>query len=285
MGRSKKTKFIASKININSNIFSLNKENLVKLIPDAILGKPTLEKNTWTWKITETKTISGYGVEFIYGNLVKSRYESVNVVDGDKINNYKIPKPVAYFSRFIYDPVSEVLIFEETGQIDRDEFMERFQDLIFKSKIEIGEVIIKVIPKKEEIYNRITNMDVLTKIEFDLIPPNMHSKDTFASLDDIIHEENATRMKATFENKDGLNKDGVFIKSGVEKVSNAYGDVKAYGYNNIPSRSKRHKTKRSHTKFNSRDLVHMRTFQDENDSDKFFGKLKKFAIEMRDIIL
>ncbi|MFD1850974.1 hypothetical protein D8M05_17100 [Oceanobacillus bengalensis] len=120
----------------------------------------------------------------------------------------------------------------------------RFEELIYKANIEIGEVIIKLIPIKDKIYERITEMDVLTKVEFDLIPPNFHGKDTFKSLDDIIQESNATRMKTSVENQDGLNKNGLLIKEGVEKVSNAYGDVKAYGYNNVPSRSKRYRTKK-----------------------------------------
>lgn len=284
MGKSFKSKFISAKININRNIFSHDKEMLVNLIPEAILLRPSMKRNSWNWKIAEAKEIRDESTLFIFGHLVKSRLETVTIVNGDKIETYNIPKPVANVSRFIYDPQSEVLIFEEVGNIPREDFIRSFEELIFKAKIEIGEVIIKLIPIKDKIYKRITEMDVLTKIEFDFIPPNFHGKDTFKSLDDIIQEENATRMKASFENNDGLNKSGFFIKEGVEKVSNAYGDVKAYGYNNLPSRSKRYKTKRSKTSFNSKDLVHMKSFKVETN-DELLTKIKKFALEMRNIIL
>ncbi|RVT67646.1 hypothetical protein [Niallia taxi] len=278
MPREKRAKFIAAKVNINQNIFSDNKEELIKSIPDAIYINKELQKNTWTWKFTDVVTFSSDGYEFIYGRLTKSRYENVDVVDGDKIVNYKIPKPVANKARFLYQIKNEVLIFEE-GEINRSEFIPVFQDLIYRNNIKIGEIIVNLIPMKNEILREIRSIDVLTKIEFDIIPPNMIEKKTFKGLTDIIKDENATRMKTTFENDKGLNKDGEFIEEGIEMVSNAYGEVKAYGHNFAPRSDKKKGNKKIRTRFYSQDSVHMRKLNTSEDKE-LIPKLKDFALEM-----
>lgn len=92
MPREKRSRFIAAKVNINQNIFSNNKLELINSIPEAILNNNELQKNSWIWKFTDVNPLLDEGNEFIYGHLVKSRYESVDVVDGDKTVNFSNSK-------------------------------------------------------------------------------------------------------------------------------------------------------------------------------------------------
>ncbi|MCG3793631.1 hypothetical protein CN543_28845 [Bacillus toyonensis] len=264
-------KFIAAKVNIHENIFSENVEDLIRLIPHAILKKPEILQGDYRWKITETSEINEDGRTFIYGDLVRSQFESVEVLEGDNLIDYPIPDR-AYTSRFVYEPISEVLIFEETSKIRRDDFTKIFEKLIQQSDIQIGEVVISYINKTEDLVKKILALDVLTKIEFEFIHPNFHKKETFRSLADILTEENAKKMKLNLENEKGLNKDGQTINQGLEMIS-LYGEAKATGYNELPSRSQKHTRKKKQPKLiriDSRESVHT-----ENMSEKSEGELKQ----------
>ena len=281
MVREKRSKFIAAKVNINQNIFSSNKEKLITLIPDAINRKEELKKHSWTWKFTDIEFFNFDNKEYIFGNLAKSRYESVDVLEGDKTKSFRIPNPVATSASFFYDVVHEVLIFEE-GPINKNEFMQIFEELVYKSNIEIGEIKVNLIPIKDQIYREIQAIEVLTKIEFDIIPPNMIEKDTYKTLNQIVTDENATRMKMVFENEDGLNKEGDYITEGIEMTSNAYAETKAYGYNTVP-KAKGRGRKKQRTRFFSNDSVHQRKLN-VNDKPQLLQKLKKFALEIVNIL-
>jgi hypothetical protein len=282
MARDKRAKFIAAKVNLNENIFSENKEDLINAIPDSIRSKGEFKKNSWTWKFADVETFKENNHDFIYGHLVKSRFETVDVVDGDKTENYRIPKPVANKGIFLYNVRNEVLIFEE-GQIDRSEFVMALEELILRNNFKIGEVVINFIPDKTEIIKEIKAIDILTKIEFDFIPPNMIEKKTYKGLTDLIKDENATRMKASFENEKGLNKNGEFIEEGIEMVSNAYGSVKAYGHNLEP-RSKRKGNKKVKRHFFSKDSIKQRRYN-TSDEVELKSKLKDFAFDMIKLLL
>lgn len=271
-------KFIASKVNIHENIFSENVESLIRLIPTAILNKPEISQGNFKWKITETNEIEEDGYTFIYGDLVRSRSESVEILKGDDLQEYPIPDR-AYTSRFVYEPVNEILIFEETSKIRRDDFVEIFEKLIQKSDIQIGEVVISYINKTEDLVEKILSLDVLTKIEFEFIHPNFHQKKAFRSLASILAEENAKRMQLNLENKDGLNKEGETIKEGLEMIGR-YGDAKAIGYNNLPSRKEKHnRKKKKNITINSRESVHTEIISEKSESE-LKQKLRGFVLKV-----
>ncbi|MCM3144689.1 hypothetical protein [Brevibacillus sp. MER 51] len=283
MVRDVRARFIAAKVNINRNIFSANKERLISLIPDAITPSHQYQKGSWTWKFADINPFVENNVEYIFANLVKSRYQGIDVLDGDKTTRYEIPKPVANKAKFLYDSKHEILIFEETADIRRDDFLQVFEQLIYAGNIEIGQIIVKLIPIKEEIFREIMSMEFISKVEFEFIPPNFIEKKTYKKISEIIKDENATRMKVSLENKDGLNKNGDLINQGIAMVSNAYGDVKAYGYDYLPSRSKKLRGKRKPRNFNSKNSIHMKKIKTE-DEKSLIEKLKEFASEMVSII-
>ncbi|MEN2467642.1 hypothetical protein [Ornithinibacillus sp. FSL M8-0202] len=277
-----KRKFVAAKVNINQNIFSNELESLIELIADAIKAKKVLKssRSKWTWKFTDIKEDKDETKWYITANFVKSRIESKMIVDGDKTDLYKIPKPVAYLSYFFYDVNNEILIFEETGDIQREHFIDAFERIIFQSNLKIGKIEVKLIPKEDSVRDQIMSMEHLTKIEFDLIPPNMIPKDAYKDLGDILNKEKALRLKTVLENEDGLNKDGLMVKSGIEMVQNGYGEVKAYGYSRV--KSKRGTRKKQHT-FKSKDSIEMVQVE-RTKSDNITGLLEKFRQRVYNIL-
>lgn len=277
-----KRRFLAAKVNINQNIFSSDLDSLIELIADAIKAKKVLKssRSKWTWKFTDINEYKDYSKWYITANFAKSRKESKTIVDGDKTDIYEIPKPVGYLSYFFYDVINEILIFEETGDIQREQFIDAFERIIFNSNMSIGKIEIKLIPKKDVVRDKIMKMEHLTKIEFDLIPPNMIPKDTYKDLGDILNKEKALRLKTVLENQDGLNKDGLMVKSGIEMVQNGYGEVKAYGYSRVKSKKR---IRKEHHTFKSKDSIEMMQI-DRNKSENLPGLLEKFRQHVYNIL-
>ncbi|MDX5476222.1 MAG: hypothetical protein LPK00_11870 [Bacillaceae bacterium] len=265
-----KRKFLAAKVNINGNIFNQNVKELILEIPTAIKSNHILKsrKSSWAWQFADVLEFNHENKQLLSGNFVKARREFRTVVEDGKTKQYEIPYQVAYPSFFIYDPVSEVLVFEETGDIQRNHFIDAFERIIFEANVTIGKIEVKLIPRKEELYKRIMEIEILTKIEFDLIHPNFYYKEEYEDLSEIIKREKATRMKTSLENEKGLNKEGFIIKNGIEMVGQGYGEVKASGFNNVPSRRKG-KSKRKVMGFKSRDSIEM-THVEKNLSEKDF---------------
>jgi hypothetical protein len=277
-------KFIAAKVNINGGIFSANLQTLIQLIPEAIKSYPFFQNGKQSWKWSFAEIGSSNEDTIVFGYFVKSRKERKLVLKGDKTEYFEIPDPAAYRSFFIYQYVDEILVFEETSQITREDFVFAFEKLIYNSKYEINEIAVKLLPIKEVIYKEIEKMEVLTKIEFDLVHSNPISGDTYKDLDDIIHKERATKLKAVLENPNGLNKNGSMITSGIEMASHGYGGVNAYGYSRVASRGKGKKTRKVSQKFKSRDSVHMTHVDREIGEGDLISKLKDFALAVKNLL-
>lgn len=264
MTKKNKTPFIAAKVNINQNIFSPDFEELIKEIPEAIKNTASMQKNSWTWQFTDVKEIDS---NFLIGYLVQSKKRSLDVVKDNKVEKYDVPDPVANKSIFLYNSISEILIFEE-GSINRDNFIVHFEQLIFNNNLKIGEIVVNILPDKQEVLKEIEAIEVLTKVVFNFIPPNGISKKGFKGIKETINSENAKRMKVELENKDGLNKDGDLINEGIEMISGSYGDLKAYGH--------KERNKKRSQKFLSKDAIEMKHFN-KDDKDTLISKLKEFS--------
>lgn len=133
--------------------------------------------------------------------------------------------------------------------------------------------------------SKLSDIEVLTKIEFDLIHPNPIHHDSYKDLDDIIKKEQATRLKTTLENKNGLNKEGQFIQSGIEMVSKGYGDVSAYGYSRVDTYGKKRGKRKRKKSFKSRDEVQMTHTDKEITKEELIPKLKEFAERITNMLL
>lgn len=277
-------KFLAAKVNINEAIFSNDVDYLIRLIPKVMLSYPELstKKSTWVWCFGDLETDEEQKI--VWGNFVKKRNEKKLVYDGSK-TVYQEIKNAAYQSFFLYNTETEILVFEESADINRESFMDAFERIIYKGHIEIGEISVQLIPLKSVIKSKINDIEVLTKIEFDLIHPNPIHHDSYRDLDDIIKKEQATRLKTTLENQNGLNKEGAFIQSGIEMVARGYGDVNAYGYSRVQTYGKRKRMRKNQQRVRSKDEVQM-TFTDKNIEKKsLVPKLREFAEKISNMLL
>jgi hypothetical protein len=278
-------RYLAAKVNINSAIYSPNVKDLIDLIPVAILTYPEwrIGRSKWVWRFSELKQENEKKI--IHGNLIKTRFEYKNVYNKEikKTEKVKIDD-AAYESYFLYNYETEILIFEENSQVKREEFIIAFEKVVFNSSIDVGEISVQLLPSKNEIRSEIESMEVLTKIEFNLIHPNFVPDEAYKDLDDILHKEQATKMKTTLENPHGLNKNGKMIQSGIDMVSKGYGGVNAYGFSRVRTYGNRRKMKKSPLKFRSRDTVHMIHTDEELEKSILVSKLTQFAATIKNML-
>ncbi|WFR64294.1 hypothetical protein P9222_09035 [Paenibacillus amylolyticus] len=279
-----KRKFLAAKVNINEGIFSDDVNYLIRLIPEVILSYPELHSNRspWVWCFGELETDKERKV--IWGNFVKKRNDQILIYEGSKAS-YQDIENVACQSFFLYNSETEILVFEETGDINRESFMSAFERIIYKGHIEIGEISVQLVPLKSVIKSKIDDIEVLTKIEFDLIHPNPIHHDSYKDLDDIIKKEQATRLKTTLENQNGLNKEGPFIQSGIEMVSKGYGDVNAFGYSRVQTYGKRKRIRKNQQRVRSKDEVQMTFAEKDIEKNELVSKLTTFAKKISSMLL
>ncbi|MFB5190455.1 hypothetical protein [Alicyclobacillus fastidiosus] len=254
-------KFIAAKVNINENIFTGKLDDLVSRIPTAIESRKHFKGRTWRWQFLDVKRTE-HGL--VYGNLSKARDERRTVATESFTTGYAEIKDATYNSFFVYDPKNEILMFHENGRIDRDTFIHYWARLVYQGDPSIGDIIIIPFPVEEDLKLKVKGMEVLTRIEFEIIPPNMIKRKTLGSMRHLVQDANSTKTKYIAENKkEGLNKDGPLIDSGLEMVKNAYGYVKATGYDTFTTKGRGGKVKVTKTPriFRSRDSVFHDTVQ------------------------
>lgn len=221
-------KFFAAKVNVNENIWSGILDELIKRIPESIKNKPTKKIGQWTWRFID---IAESEEGFIYGNLSRSHNEEKKVVTNNNTTGLHVIPEATYNSFFIYEPIKEILILEETSQIERYTFIERFSALVYTGDPTIGNIEIVFFQGDEDLYTRLLGFEVVTKIEFDILPPNFMGKREFGDIDEILKAAEGTKLKYAVENKNGINKNGPFIESCIKLLNKAYGYGKSYGYN------------------------------------------------------
>lgn len=285
-------KFLLAKVNINGNIFNDDYHELIKLIPETFTSGYSYKgkrSSIWTWEFGEIETFMLNNVSFYRGFFTRSRELEIISNQEGKLLKDTIPK-VSHPSFFLYEPISELLLFEETGDIPRKDFINAFESFVYSANFKIGKIEIKLIANKDEVFAKVFGMDNITKVEFDLVYPNgLIDNKAFKDLENFIKEQNSTRVKVTLENGKGLDKNGMIIQGGTEMVSQGYGDVKAYGYDEIteelPPRSKRKKKKRKkQKKYNSKDSIFLTKINKVFNKKESSDYLAKFIMKAKSII-
>lgn len=202
------SKFYFAKLNINGNIWSSEKNfNTIKLelIPKFLLSfqEPNCEthfyekENKWSFKdIIDFKQI-------IKGNLTKEFYEEKTLVNGSKTNT--VNENIAGTSEFYYFIDYEIIAFKASQRIPYKSFIKYFQHIFNdsnNSNIEIGEIIIELITKKDEIQHQLIN-NKIKELKFTYVAPNTKSnnKDIINSL---ITKTEATKFETNLKNNKGL---------------------------------------------------------------------------------
>lgn len=280
-------KFVASKININENIWNGGPDKYIPLIPQAILKRKSIISGPWTWKFIDVGvTKSG----IVCGNLTKIRRELRQVALDDRTGQHEIPN-ASFNATFMYDPKFEILLFEENSRVDRDTFLAKFAQLVYAGDPTIGDIVALTYPLQDDLFSRVLGYEVLTRIEFDIVPNNMIGKKELGDMLELIKGANGTKVKYAAENKNGLNKKGPYIESGVNFVLNAYGKVKSVGYDTFVSVLKNGKTttKKIVKRFSSKDFVIHEsvniTYNDPADGEQLEAELHSLHLKVLSIVL
>lgn len=219
----------AAKININQNIFYSNFDSLIPLIGEAILNykDKIYETKTLKWTFVDVKKIQLDSEEYITGKLCKVRKKVVERrYDDDMHDTYwEDETNKAYENIFLYDEKSEIIVFEDTYEIDKKTFIEKFERLCYLINPTIGEIKIKLYPKSADIDKILAEINKIYYAKFNIIPANYTSKNGFKKLDEALKEEKISEINVTLKNKEGeisKEEDTVFSQC-VNMVKNAYG--------------------------------------------------------------
>lgn len=228
--RAFKRDIYAAKVNINQNIFNHNIEELIPLIGKAIMNSKgkKYEEKLLKWVFTEVQKINIGDSEYIIGKLCKIRKgTSVKKFDEIKHKNFMDNEiNLSYESVFLFDNKSELLIFEETSDIDKDKFIRVFEKLCYICDQTLGEIIIKFFPNSKTIEEYLSKLDRIYIAKFKIIPANFKSSRGFKKLDCMLKEENIREVDIVLKNKDGniLTHIDSFFYQCLEMVKSAYGN-------------------------------------------------------------
>lgn len=222
----------AAKININQNIFHQDFDKLIPLIGKAILNSngKVYETKKLKWTFTEVKDIILDDEKYIIGKLCKVK-KSVSEKKFDENNHSTYwceDKNIAYENMFLLDVSSEIIVFEDTTEIDKDSFIEKFERLCYLIDPTIGLIKIKFYPKSDDIDKILSNIGKIYYAKFNIIPANYTSKKGFAKLDETLKEEKIGELNITLKNEDGdiSNEEDSIFGQCVEMVKSAYGTFK-----------------------------------------------------------
>lgn len=264
----------AAKININQNIFYSDFDKLIPLIGKAVLNNDgkVYETKKLKWTFIKVDHIKIDGEQYIIGKLCKIK-KSVSEKKFDENNHSTYwceEKNIAYESMFLLDISSEIIIFEDTAEIDKDTFIERFERLCYLIDPTIGLIKIKLYPKSDDIDKILSNIEKIYYAKFNIIPANYTSKKGFAKLDETLKEEKIGELNITLKNEDGdiVNEEDTIFRQCIEMVKNAYGTFK------ISAKDLNSKVRK---KIDSECTIYKRTID-------YIEDLKEYAIKFKNLI-
>ncbi|MBN8434690.1 hypothetical protein JF536_11345 [Priestia flexa] len=281
-------RFHIAKINISQNIFSQNLNDLISIhIPRVIMNPETLRINSWNWSFTDVEQTKINNIELITGNVTKSKKMKQKIKDGSHTREKQLDHETAMTSFFIYEPQSELLVYEVTGSITSDQFIQLFTKLLSRD-VYVGAVVIKPLTKPFHIKEAIYTFDKVTQIEFNLIHPNPF-KEEFNLYQDIIDANNLKHLNIEMENRDGIKIQDDDAKSnftptienGIALVEKGYGDIQVKGFNEIVVKGKKKnkitKKKKSFSSAKSQ-LIHKTK---ENSKPNLLKELLSFILSVK----
>jgi hypothetical protein len=166
---------------------------------------------------------------YLVGILAKYKPEDEEqVINNNQIDNVTLQNRVLATVRFIIDPQSSIIIFEESrSHIPKDSFPKRFIEL-FEENYESDDVWdFSIAPITEE-YNfseRIKGLAIIKKIIINLVPSNPNNADLWEEVDERLRNNRITNYKEIQENKN----DGQSIIIDSETESKFYMSEDGYG--------------------------------------------------------
>lgn len=231
-----------AKFNINEKIYSVYKkqEQLTVLLNKIFLGLNTkvelrdsqIKKEVNYKFITLDKkegVINGRLVAYAPGTHVSYDEERDDVVETE--DNKK-----ATYITFCFDINKEIIGFVPKNDFGRNQFIERFKNLVEKMVPEIGEVEIYMENDKKALDEKLKSLNFVKDISVELIPPN-NDKELFEILFNTKPEELSDTRGTKFifkirgTAKEGINIASNYIKRITLGVSIGYGKLIAIGKN------------------------------------------------------
>ncbi|MCA1215906.1 hypothetical protein LC728_16190 [Bacillus amyloliquefaciens] len=231
-----------AKFNINEKIYSVykEKENLTELLNSIYLGINTevelqedVKKKVINYKfITLDKkegVINGRLVAYAPGTHVSYDDESDDVIET------KDNKKATYIT-FCFDIHKEIIGFVPKNDFGRNQFLDRFKNLVEKMVPEVGEVEIYLESDKQALEEKLKAFKLVQEITIELIPPN-NDKELFEVLFNTKPEELSETggNKFTFQikgsAKKGINLAANYLKRLAQGVAIGYGKLVANGKN------------------------------------------------------
>ncbi|MFV9833443.1 hypothetical protein ABOZ80_15735 [Bacillus stercoris] len=231
-----------AKFNINEKIYEVykEKENITQLL-NKIYSKITtdveLQENVKK-KITNYKfitldkkegVINGRLVAYAPGTHVSYDDEKDDVIETQ--DNKK-----ATYITFSFDIHKEIIGFVPKNDFGRNQFIDRFKNLVQKMVPEVGEVEIFLESDKQALDEKLKVFKLVQDITIELIPPN-NDKDLFRVLFNTKPEElsetggNKFIIHIKGSAKKGINLASSYIKRFTQGVAIGYGKLKANGKN------------------------------------------------------
>lgn len=274
---SKNIKIFGAKININENIFYPDYHNIIPLIGEAILNHRgiTIKRRNTTWTFVDIKEILIDNDKYVTGKLCKVKLISKeNRFSEEKHKLYEEEvKNIAFTSEFLLDVNNELLVFESNGEIKEEHFIENFSKLCSSIDIKIGELKIKLYPKKESIDNLIKDINKVYYAKFNIVPANFKSKNGFSKLDETLKLDKINEMNTVIKSESGeINTEEGSVFDGFMNMVK-----KAYGSFNITASLKNEKKK---TQIGSKNLLYtMNIVKGDNDTDEELVKKFKPLID------
>lgn len=275
-----KRKIYGAKININQNIFHSSYEELIPLIGQAVLKDTNIEldlKNS-KWTLIKTRKIIIEDKTYISGVLCKViKCTSEKKYDNAIRNTYTASNlNLAHESVFLLDSYNEIIVFEETANISRHDFIDKFARLCYRIDPTIGELKIKLYPKTIDIDNIVEDMEKIYYAKFNIIPANHRSSKGFLKLDSVLKDENIGELNIVLKNKDGNIKksENTLFNQCLEMVKKAYGNFR------ISSKNKNREDKKD---INSDEFVYHKIIDGEPSEDEtnsiFHNLIKEIVID------
>jgi hypothetical protein len=225
---------LCAKINFENDdenkIPSLNNMILsLKEIYDANIEE---EFDNGTWGLLDLE-VDEYA-SFAVGRLFRYKSQDIPKKSEEKSLYAETISDRVFYCNFLFDRDSQIIIFERTTNISENQFLSKIQSLINSRGKQINAYNLAIYSNMESFRTRVTKLDKLINIEFNLNSPNNPPNfitDLDSALANATTQTNAKTVKTEIQAKDGetLKFSGDLIEMAVQMVERTYGIAKVKG--------------------------------------------------------
>ncbi|UOF90850.1 hypothetical protein LSG31_00770 [Fodinisporobacter ferrooxydans] len=227
--RNKTYNMYLAKMNITRDLFNHNKiDELINRIVDVLSSEfEPIEiinrGSVWWWAFELIEHFEFEDNRFLICYLNKFKDDQFIKYDRTTFGttSYTINDHVVDRSIFIFNPETELILFEHRPKISINQFCYLFSKLVEK-RTGILEVVTHVLKNEENFINRIKGLSRITAAKFSLVPSNPDNNPLFERLDKSLRIVQATHSELKIKG-DSLKYDNTLLEEGVLSVVNGNG--------------------------------------------------------------